>query len=51
LCENYPCELFEKYYEGYPVLKHDNALLRNQGMEAWTKLQDERRAEGFTYTD
>jgi len=51
LCENYPCELFEKYYEGYPVLKHDNALLRNQGMEAWAKLQDERQAEGFTYTD
>jgi len=22
-----------------------------QGLEAWSKLQDERRAKGFTYTD
>jgi hypothetical protein len=51
LCENYPCELFDKFYDGYPMLKHDNALLRDEGMEAWGKLQDERRAKGFTYTD
>ena len=49
LCESYPCELFARYFEGYPVLKHDNALLREEGTEAWAKLQDERMAKGFTY--
>ena len=51
LCESYPCETFARYFEGYPLLKHDNTLLRDNGMEAWAKLQDERRAKGFTYAD
>jgi len=51
LCESYPCERFDKFYEGYPILKHDNALLRDKGMEAWSELQDKRRSDGFTYTD
>ena len=51
LCESYPCEAFTKYFEGYPMLKHDNAVLREQGMDAWSKLQDERRASGFTYAN
>jgi len=50
-CESYPCELFTKYFEGYPILKHDNSVLRNQGMDAWSKLQDERRTRGFTYAE
>jgi hypothetical protein len=49
LCESYPCEYFTGFFEGYPILKHDNALLREKGMDAWSKLQDERRAKGFTY--
>ena len=49
LCESYPCEKFARYFEGYPLLKHDNAILREQGMDAWAKLQDERKAKGFTY--
>ena len=51
LCENYPCEIFAKYFEGYPTLKQDNAVLRDQGIDAWSKLQDERHASGFTYAD
>ena len=51
LCDDYPCEKFSAYFEGYPVLKHDNALLREKGMDAWAKLQDERLARGFTYAD
>jgi len=43
LCESYPCEKFTPFLEGYPVLKHDNSLLREKGMDAWAKLQDERR--------
>jgi len=51
LCESYPCELFTRYFEGYPILKHDNAILRDEGMEAWLNLQNERQAKGFTYSD
>ena len=50
LCESYPCELFGRFFEGYPVLRHDNALLRDSGWDAWAQLQDGRREKGFTYT-
>ena len=50
LCDAYPCKLFDKFFEGYPVLQHDNTLLR-EDPAAWTALQDRRRAEGFTYAD
>ena len=49
LCESYPCEAIAKFFEGYPTLKQDNALLREKGMEAWANLQDERRAKGYVY--
>jgi hypothetical protein len=51
LCESYPCELFARYFEGYPILKHDNSVLREKGWEAWTELQEERQARGFTYAE
>ena len=51
LCDGYPCDKFAAFFEGYPVLKHDNALLREEGMDAWAKLQDERRTRGFTYSE
>jgi hypothetical protein len=51
LCEHYPCELFTRYFEGYPILKHDNAVLREKGIDAWSKLQDERWVSGFTYAE
>jgi hypothetical protein len=51
LCENYPCELFTRYFEGYPVLKHDNSVLREKGMDERSKLQDERQTRGFTYSE
>ncbi|MCL2510563.1 MAG: DUF3795 domain-containing protein [Bacteroidales bacterium] len=51
LCENYPCELFIKFFEGYPILEHDNSILREKGMDAWSKLQNERQAKGFTYAE
>jgi len=54
LCEMYPCERFDAFFQqsvGYPTLKQDNALLRDQGMEAWAALQDERRRNGFTYSN
>jgi len=51
LCEQYPCDKFSAFFEGYPVLKNDNLLLREKGMEAWSILQDERKKNGFTYRD
>jgi len=51
LCESYPCGLFTRYFEGYPILEHDNSVVREKGMNAWAKLQDERCARGFTYAD
>ena len=50
-CGDYPCELTEEFNERYPGLKADNILLREKGWDAWAKLQDERKASGFTYTD
>ena len=54
LCDDYPCDKFEAFLNatvGYPVLEHDNALLRDKGWEAWGTLQDERRGKGYTYGD
>lgn len=51
LCESYPCAHFTEFFKGYPILKQDNALLREKGMEAWSMRQDERCANGFTYQD
>ena len=52
-CEDYPCDKFTAFLKvsvGYPVLEHDNALLRDKGWEAWSMLQDERREKGYTYS-
>ena len=51
LCSEYPCETFNSFDEGYPILRHDNALLRAEGWDAWGALQDKRRTDGFTYAD
>jgi len=49
-CDSYPCEAFTIFFEGYPILKEDNALLREKGMDAWLAMQDERRSKGWTYS-
>ena len=51
LCQEYPCEHFDEMQKAQPSIIADNALLREHGLDAWGKLQDERRARGFTYTD
>jgi len=51
LCSDYPCDKFAGFFKGYPVLEHDNALLREKGWEAWAKLQDKRRAKGYILSD
>ena len=49
LCKSYPCKRFSKLFRSYPTLKADNALLCRQAMEQWAKLQDDRKADGYTY--
>jgi hypothetical protein len=51
LCESYPCGNFEEFLKRSPYLVKDNALLREKGIEAWAKLQDERRARGYVFQD
>ena len=50
LCEEYPCERFDTF-QGFPIYKKDNDMLREQGMEVWAKKQDERRRNGYIYFD
>ena len=49
LCGEYPCGKFGDASAMHTKWHQDNILLRGQGMEAWSKLQDERKARGFTY--
>ena len=51
LCESYPCALFDEFFKNYPILLHDNNLLLEKGIEEWSKIQDERRAQKITYHD
>lgn len=51
LCDSYPCERFSEFFTGYPMLKEDNRLLREEGQEAWARLQDERKAKGYAYSE
>ena len=49
LCDSYPCGHFADLFEKMPILKHDNSLFREKGMDEWSKFQDERQKEGFAY--
>ena len=51
LCDSYPCEIFGKYLEAYPMLEDDNAFFKENGRGEWMAMQAKRRAGGFTYTD
>lgn len=46
-CERYPCEKFSDFLANYPILKEDNVLLRDRGIEAWSELQDRRKIKGL----
>ena len=50
LCGDYPCEKFDEFFMVYPLLKNDNQLLRENGLNEWNKMQEERRAKDFTYS-
>ena len=48
-CKEYPCGNMKEFYQGHPFVKKDNELYREKGREAWSRLQDERMADGFVY--
>ena len=50
-CNEYPCERINVFLTMHSALKSDNELLREKGMEAWSKLQDERRSRGYVFQD
>ena len=50
-CEDYPCEKLTAFFGRNPVAEQDNALLRDNGWEAWAALQDKRKADGYTYQE
>ena len=51
LCESYPCDKFDEFFKSYPILKGDNAILRERGIDKWQKMQEERMGKRFSYTD
>ena len=51
LCVEYPCEKFDEFFKGYPILKSDNDILRRQGFDEWSKMQEKRKEKEFSYTD
>jgi len=51
LCKEYPCEKFEAFFNGYPILESDNNILCNKGIDEWAKMQDKRVENKFSYTD
>jgi hypothetical protein len=50
-CKDYPCDKFATFLKDtkYPMVEHDNALLRDKGWDAWSEIQKERRGKGYTY--
>ena len=51
ICQSYPCYKFDDFFKGYPMLKEDNTLLKQSGLDAWSALQEKRKANGYTYTE
>jgi hypothetical protein len=49
LCEDYPCDRCAAFLKitKYPTVEHDNALLRDNGWEAWSILQEGRREKRY----
>jgi len=51
LCNEYPCDKFDEFFKGYPILKNDNDILRKDGLGRWAEIQDERKEKGFVYSE
>ncbi len=50
-CEEYPCKRINGIAKGYPTLLADGKRIKEKGVEAWIKEQEERAKTGFAYVD
>ncbi len=50
-CGEYPCNRIEGIAKGYPTLLADGKRMKEIGMDAWIKEQEERAKTGFAYVD
>jgi len=50
-CEEYPCKRVLGIAKGYPTLLADGERMREIGMDAWVREQEERAKTGFAYVD
>lgn len=50
-CADYPCTHINDLAGMYPTLLADGLRLRELGIDAWIKIQEDRAATGFTYAD
>jgi hypothetical protein len=51
LCSEYPCAKITDFFGTHSEVYGDNLLLKEKGMDAWAKMQDERRSKGITFQD
>lgn len=50
-CDEYPCDRILGIAQGYPTLLADGKRMKDIGVEAWIKEQEERAKTGFAYVD
>jgi hypothetical protein len=50
-CKEYPCKRLLGIAKGYPTLIADGKRMKEIGVEAWVKEQEERSKTGFAYVD
>ncbi len=51
LCDDYPCEKIKTLAASEPTMLHDGNRMKQIGLEAWIKEQEERRKAGFCYAN
>ena len=53
LCSDYPCSKFNwlPTSKNYPMLVKDNLYLKENGLDEWLAMQEDRRSQGFTYVE
>ena len=50
-CVEYPCKKIAGIAKGYPALLADGKRMKEIGVDAWVKEQEERAKTGFAYVD
>lgn len=48
-CDDYPCAIIKNYTKVHPTTIEDGKRLKEIGLEAWVKEQEERAKHGFVY--